>query len=152
MHTQEKRRGKDMAKDKGGRPTVMTGETLQKLEDAFLDGLSDRQACLVADISLQTLYNYGKENPEFLERKELLKENNKIRAKRVVSKELKNGNTGVALWYLERKEKEEFSTKQITELSGGAELSIDDKREQVVNHFKELKELKKRERGAETSN
>jgi len=129
-----------VAKDKGGRPTVMTSETLKKLEDAFLDGLSDRQACLVADISLQTLYNYGKDNPAFLERKELLKENNKIKAKRIISKELGKGSTGVALWYLERKEKDEFSTKQLTELSGNVgTLSLEEKREIAERQLAELR-------------
>jgi hypothetical protein len=40
-----------------GRPTKMTPDTVKKLEEAFLLGCSDIEACLVADISKQTLYN-----------------------------------------------------------------------------------------------
>lgn len=47
-----------MAKTKRGRPTKMTQGTVKKLEEAFLRGLSDEEACLYADISKPTLYDY----------------------------------------------------------------------------------------------
>lgn len=40
-----------MIKNKGGRPTKMTQGTIKKLEEAFLRGLSDEEACLYANIS-----------------------------------------------------------------------------------------------------
>ena len=54
-----------MAENKVGRPTVMTKEVLSKLEMLFAHGLTDREACLIADINPATLYNYCNENPEF---------------------------------------------------------------------------------------
>jgi hypothetical protein len=62
----------------------MTPDTIQKLEQAFLMGCTDREACLFADISQQTLYNYCEKNPEFIERKERLKDNPVMRARKVV--------------------------------------------------------------------
>lgn len=55
------------------RPRKITKETVQKLEEGFLMGLSDREACIYADIAVSTLYNYCKKHKEFSERKELLK-------------------------------------------------------------------------------
>jgi len=58
-----------------GRPTVMTTNVVGKLEQAFLMGCSDIEACLFADISKQALYDYQKKHPEFIDRKEKLKQN-----------------------------------------------------------------------------
>jgi hypothetical protein len=94
-----------------GRPTVMTPETIQKLEGAFLIGCSDLEACLIADIAKTTLYNYQVENPEFVERKERLKETPAFTARTTLVKEVAT-NAELALKYLERKKKDEFGTRQ----------------------------------------
>lgn len=99
-----------------GRPTVMTEEVLQKLEYAFMRGLTDLEACLFANIGTTTLYNYCEENPEFRERKEELKKNPTAKAKLNVYEAIENKDVDVSKWYLERKAKDEFSTKQ--EVSG----------------------------------
>lgn len=106
-----------------GRPTKMTEETVKKLEEAFLLGCSDLEACLYADISKQTLYNYQDKHPEFVDRKERLKENPVFVARRAVISEMKeDGN--LALKYLERKKKDEFSIKQEHELSTDPEKPL----------------------------
>ncbi len=99
-----------MSKNKGGRPTKMTVEILQKLESAFSIGATDRIACIHAGIVPATLYNYCKENPSFLERKELLKESPKFEALTTLNREIKKDGT-LALKYLERKMKDEFGQK-----------------------------------------
>ena len=63
------------------RPRKITKETVQKLEEGFLMGLSDREACIYADIAVSTLYDYCKKHKEFSERKELLKDNIKMKSK-----------------------------------------------------------------------
>lgn len=105
-------------KNAGGRPSIMTETVLKKLEFAFLRGLSDREACHFADISLQTLYNYCNKHPEYFERKELLKEHPKTQAKLNVAAGIECGDIELSKWYLERKAKDEFSTKQEVDLSG----------------------------------
>lgn len=96
----------------------MTEDTLNKLTFAFARGLSDREACNFADISQQTLYNYCNANPAFLEQKELLKEKPKMKAKLNISEAIDEGDIELSKWYLERKAKDEFSTKQDIGLSG----------------------------------
>ncbi len=98
--------------NKVGRPTVMTKEVIDKLEMLFAKGLSDREACLIADIHPSTLYDYCNDNPEFTERKELLKEQIKTKAKLNVADAINNNDVDLSKWYLERKSKDEFSTKQ----------------------------------------
>ena len=101
-----------MSENKVGRPTVMTEEVLQKLEYAFMRGLPDVEACLIAGIGTTTLYNYCEENPNFRERKEELKQHPTAKARLNVTEAIENGNEELSKWWLERKAKNEFSTKQ----------------------------------------
>ena len=93
-----------------GRPKTIKKETLQKLEEVFALGGSDKEACFYAGISPSTLYNYQTENLDFLERKELLKESPILLARRTVISEMKK-NPHIALKYLERRKRDEFSLK-----------------------------------------
>lgn len=103
--------------DKFGRPTVMTKEILSKLEMAFAIGSSDVEACLFANIAPATLYNYQKKNEDFLERKEELKQTPLLKARKLIIDSIAH-DLPTAKWYLERKLKNEFSTKVETEHSG----------------------------------
>ncbi len=115
-----------MAENKVGRPTVMTDAVIGKLEELFARGLSDREACLVADVNPSTLYAYCNSHPDFAERKELLKEQPKLQAKLNVEREIQEGNVDISKWYLERKAKDEFSTKQEidTDVKGAVTINI----------------------------
>ena len=94
-----------------GRPTEMTPETIDKLEQAFSLGCGDKEACLFAGIGTSTLYSYQTKHPEFVERKELLKEKQVLKARSVITKAINDGDKDMAKWYLERKKKIEFSTR-----------------------------------------
>lgn len=93
-----------------GRPTVMTPIVIAKLEEAFALGCTDLEACLFAGISKDSLYRHQTDNADFCDRKELLKENPILVARTSVLAEMK-GNGDLALKYLERKKKDEFSTR-----------------------------------------
>lgn len=99
-----------MADKERGRPTIMTDEVIQKLREAFLLGCTDLEACLVANINKATLYRYQDEHPEFVEEKEMLKKTPTLKARTTVVKDIAT-NPDLALKYLERKEKDEFSSK-----------------------------------------
>lgn len=104
-----------------GRPTVMTQETLEKLRTAFLMGCSDREAALFANINPATLYIYQDKNPDYIEQKEHWKENPILKARATVYLGL--DQTQIAAWFLERKAKKEFATRQ--ELTGADGETID---------------------------
>ena len=102
-----------MAKEVG-RPTVITPEIISKLEEVFAIGGTDNEACFYADIGKTTLYNYQQDHPEFVERKEALKERPILKARQTVVKALDNPQQ--AQWFLERKVKNEFASR--SELTG----------------------------------
>lgn len=106
------------SKNKVGRPTVMTPEKVRKLEQGFLMGLSDRKCCAFADVSTTALYEYCNKHPKFAERKEQLKDSPTIQAQINVVTAINNGDEDMSKWYLERKARDEFSTKQEVDLSG----------------------------------
>lgn len=103
---------KENGKKDTGRPTEMTPETISLLEEAWSMGCSDLEACLHANIGKTTLYNYQNEHPEFVERKQILKEKLILKARTVIANALNNKDENTAKWYLERKRKDEFSVKQ----------------------------------------
>jgi len=94
-------------KNSVGRPTVMTEETINKLEEVFAIGGSDKEACFYANISHQTLYDYQEKHPEFIERKEALKEKPILKARQTAVSKLSESYSN-AMDYLKRKRKSEF--------------------------------------------
>ena len=89
-------------------------------------GLSDRQACLYADIGESTLYEYQQANPDFAERKKTLKENVKMRARLNVFGAIERGDLDTCKWYLDRKD-DEFKPKQTTDMNMNANVSFLDR-------------------------
>lgn len=112
---------KRAGKNKGGRPTVITEQVVDKLEEAFKIGCTDEEACLSADIDKKTLYNYIKKNPSFSTRKQQLKANPVFLAKKTIVDKLEK-DVDIAKWYLERRKKDEFSTK--TEIDNNHQVEI----------------------------
>ena len=106
-----------------GRPTIMTPETISKLEEVFAIGGSDEEACFYANIGKSTLYNYQQENPEFVERKEALKQRPVLKARQTIVKSLDNPED--ARWFLARKMKKEFSERQEVTGADGEKLIIE---------------------------
>ena len=113
---------KDKNKKGVGRPTVMTQARLDKLEEAFAMGCTDLEACFYADISVDALYKYQRENPEYIKRKEALKEQPVLKARKVVVDALDDGDKDMSKWYLERRKKDEFSTRQESTGADGKDL------------------------------
>ncbi len=98
-------------KSNRGRPKAVTADVLRKLEYAFSLGCSDTKACLYAGIADSTLYLYQQENPDFLDRKAALKEQQVLKARQAIDNALNIGDVTTARWLLERKCKDEFSTR-----------------------------------------
>jgi len=82
---------------------------IQKLEEVFAMGGTDIEACFYAGISKSAFYEWQKKNEWFLERKEALKVNPILKARRTIIESL--NNPVYAKWYLERRLKEEFNMR-----------------------------------------
>lgn len=111
-------------------PVKMEDSTVKTLEDAFARGCNVTEACLFANISRQTYYNWIESYPEQKERFDILGEKVKMKAKLNIAQKVEDGDVDTSKWYLERKGKDEgFSPRQ--ELTGkdGKDLSV-----QVVNY------------------
>ena len=87
-----------------GRPSVITPEVIRKLEEAFMLGCSDLEACFAADISKTALYDYQQANPDFAERKAALKERPVKLARKVIVKALEAGDINTAHKVIERRD------------------------------------------------
>ena len=96
------------------KPKLDNKLVVQKLEEAFALDCSIGEACFYADIARQTYYNLIEEKPELLDKFNRLREKPVLIARQTVVKACKD-NPDIALKYLERKRKDEFSTKTIND-------------------------------------
>lgn len=110
------------------RPSKLTEELVGKLEYAFSIGCTVSEACIYADISRDTYYAWKNENPALSDRFELLREKPVLMAREEVIKGLK-GNPDLALKFLERRNKAEFSLRQELTGADGDALNV-----QVINY------------------
>ena len=118
-----------------GRPAAMTPLVLRKLEEVFALGGTDEEACLFAGIGKTTLYEFQKQNPEFAERKETLKQSPVLKARQTVVKAIEKDPT-LAFKYLERKRKDEFSPR--TEQAHTGQVKLEESaRESLIRKLQE---------------
>ena len=95
----------------GGRPPVKIAITLKRLEDGFMTGFNIMEACLYAEVSREWFYEYIKKNKGFSDRIDMLKNKPSMIAKNNLLKKINAGDEAISKWWLERKNKDEFSTQ-----------------------------------------
>src|ERR1043165_8208235 len=107
-------------KRKPGRPSKLSQAIIDKLEQAFSMGCTDPEACLYANISLSTLYDWQQQFPNLVLRKNLLKQSPVLKARSNLIRDLKSGDSVASRWTLERLAKSEFSLRtEQTGINGG---------------------------------
>lgn len=94
---------------------------ISKLEQAWANGCSDREAALFAEISLASLNRYIVENPEIKTRRDLLKDTPVLLARSTIVKAIKE-NPSDAWRYLKIKRRKEFAEEKPGE--GGEGLTV----------------------------
>lgn len=97
-------------------------EVLRKLETAWALDCTDTEAAALAEISPASLCEFLQRRPEVAERKHQLKQRPVLQARSVLLKKIQAGDGKLALQYLERKRKDEFSTRQEQTGPDGAPL------------------------------
>lgn len=101
-----------------GRPTVITPEVVLKLEQVFAMDGSAEEAIFYAGISRSVYYDWLKNNPEYSDRFEALRNKPVLKARETVIKDLVTPSG--AQWYLSRKRKLEFgSGEEVQKPTGG---------------------------------
>ena len=114
----KKKVGRPKKKSNRGRPKAVNEIVLLKLEYAFSIGCNDTQACIHAGISRQTLWNYQEKNPDFIDKKEELKETLPLQAKNNLAYLLAKGDPAMTRFILEKLDPK-FSNK--LNISGSVE-------------------------------
>lgn len=99
-----------MPKNKGGRPPAITPEVIAKLTEAFKIDMTVEEACTYAKISKDTYYRKCKMDQGFSDECERARQFATVKARRIVIEKMEDDG-GLALKYLERKRKEEFSPR-----------------------------------------
>ncbi len=119
---------------------------VNKLEQAFAIDATVGEACFYADISVKVYYNWIKGRPGLSERFTALRNKPVLTARQTVANAIQN-DSDLALKYLERKRKDEFSTKSILTgevLTGEMTQNHKKRVEQILRENGELKEEKKK--------
>ncbi len=122
MATKNKYKKRPDGKNDTGRPTVMTSEVVAKLESAFSMGCNDIDACCAAGISKHSLYAYQHKEPDFADRKEILKAKVVLKARALIVDAMNKGDVATAKWVLERLRKDEFGSRSELTGANGAPL------------------------------
>jgi len=91
-------------------PSRLTKANIEELEARFRDGATTLEA-IDGIMSESTYYKHLSENEEFSERMSLARDYVTEIARGVVARAIKKGDRDTAKWWLERKKKDEFSTK-----------------------------------------
>ena len=128
---------------------------LLKLMQAWSVGASDQEASAHAEISDSSLCQFLKSHPEISKHKEQLKEKPVLNARVTLAKAIQNGDGSLAIKYLERVRKIEFSTLQKVETNFNGKIETTDPatellkndiaglNEAVVREMAEIEKLQK---------
>lgn len=90
---------------KTGRPSSLTEDTVNKLEQAFAIGASDTEACSFAGISRQTYYSHLAKDKEFSDKIKRQKHLLPLKARKELKDLIEQGDSKAIFWYLDRVEK-----------------------------------------------
>lgn len=116
-----------------GAPTVLTPQAIALLVAAFQNGLSKTQAFRYAGISKDTYYRAIKTDEEFADKMRVAQERLNFRAREVVAKSIEGGDVRTAQWWLERKQKDEFSQRKETTGSGGGAIKVESGKRKTIS-------------------
>lgn len=118
------------------KPQKKTPETITKLEEAFAIDASVAEACMFADISQKTYYEWIKDDPKLRERFEELRQKPILKARNVIVSAITRGDADLSKWYLERKAKAEFASRnEVTGAGGGPIQMSKEELEEVKKMF-----------------
>lgn len=119
-------------------------ETIRKLEAAFQNQLTIKQACGYADISLTTYYVWIKDDPALHEKFERARNNLNIKSKENIALRIHgkpvSGDIDLSKWLLSKKEPEEYGDKiklKVGEDVGNEATPLDKFEEQLRKEYED---------------
>lgn len=139
-----------------GRPPKIVegvaGGVLDKLEEGFMCGMNDLQACAYAGISRETLYEYQRQNPKFADRKVQLRQMTTVHAKKTIAKSIQGGeDINNSKWWLEKKDPD-FGNKLKIDHSLDNKDPLEGMNEEEKQALVQLREARRRRIQEQTQN
>lgn len=116
---------------------------VQTLEPYFRLGYSVKKACILANFPFSTFYGWYREDEMLRTRIKALQGMVSARAREVVASSVKDGNREDARWWLERREKKDFSPRQ--EVSGPRGTPLYDLSKETLEKVEEFEDLEEAE-------
>lgn len=104
-------------------------------------GLSQKEACFLANIPLTTWRDYKDRHGLTKEFMDMIKRKPSMKAKMVVVKDIEEGNPASAKWWLEHKESQEFNTKVVQDVTVAPILSMEDKEKALREYMEKIMNL-----------
>jgi hypothetical protein len=102
--------------ENSGRNTVITDEVVLELIKAFHDGLNIQQACWQSEISRNAYYDRYNIDPIFKDKMDRARQFLSMNSRLKIREAIMAGDLKTARWYLERRDKDDFSSR--TEVTG----------------------------------
>ena len=115
---------KKIVRDRMGRPTVMTAETVLKLKAAFLIRCNVEEACQSAGIGRTTLHVFCEKVPDFRNMIQAWRDDIVRMSRRNLRADVAKGGLATSLEVLRTARKDEFAPKSIQ--ATGNEVTADD--------------------------
>lgn len=123
-----------------GRPTEYSEALVSQLEECLKNGFTVSAACRLVGIHRDTYYDWHTRFEGFSDRMQYAKDFALEAARQVVVKSIIEGDVQTSKWYLERKAKDEFSTRSEQTGKDGEALYTGGK-EELQDLVAEIKEL-----------
>jgi len=131
---------------KGGRPKATTDKVVSLLVTCFHNGLSVRQACWQSGISHEAYYQRLRNDVEFADTMNKAQELPSITARTNIMKAIRKGDVSTSRWWLERKEKDEFSSKaDLTVQEEVVKMPSDDEMARIQQDIRRFKAMSEEE-------
>lgn len=98
-------------KSGAGRPTLKTDNTVRKLEQAFRDDFTVGEACRYAGISTTAYYEWQEKDKVFMDKMTRAQDYVAILAKKGMAKLVKGEDPDSIKWWLSRRQRDRYATK-----------------------------------------
>lgn len=116
-----------------GRPTKKSDEAVKKLEQALRQDFTVDQACVYAGITNKTFYNWCNEDDEFLRKMNAARQYMNEKAKKTLQNMVDMGHPGASMWFLERRESNRYSKKEVHEVAETTTDKLDEGRKDELD-------------------
>jgi cob(I)alamin adenosyltransferase len=100
---------------KAGRPSVITEETVQKLEEAFRIDATTDEACRYAGIARSTYYDWYGKDKNFRTKMDSAQDYLFLLAKRNWTEAIQNKDKAASMDYLKRRQRDRYAEKTVSE-------------------------------------